>query len=128
MTAPDRDLAPQIAEVREELHRADTKASMLLALAGAGLVVLHDGGVDGLLGTFAVIELVVVLAVLLWVVFPSTRRAPFVRATDPGWEPETPAERMRALSKLAAAKMRRLQIAVVGLLIAVLLIGVDALL
>ncbi len=117
-TAEADHLSDAVAEVRTELGRADSKASMLLALAGAGVAVVAS--TDLITGTepaawivrAGLALLVGAVVVLLSTVRPKLAGAPFMRANAADWRPETPEERMRNLATVAAAKFRRIRLAV----------------
>lgn len=125
---PDH-LAEAVTEVRAELVRADSKASMLLALSGAGVAVAASSdllasdspAVWAIRAGLAV--LVAAVVVLLLVVRPKLAGAPFMTIGTPGWRPETPQERMRNLSAVARAKFTRIRIAVDLLITGVVLLG-----
>ena len=123
-------LTDAVTEVRAELVRADSKAAMLLALSGAAAALAASGpliAVDGLPGVLTragMAALVSAVVVLLLTVRPRLTGAPFMVISAPGWRPETPAERMTALSAIARAKFLRIRMAVDLLVGGVALLGI----
>lgn len=127
-TDPVVPMGAYIKEMRAELARVDAKASMLLALAGAGLAVtapLLAGDAPGHWpvragAAVAVAALLVLLSVVRPRIAPT---APFVALTSPGWEPQGQGERARDLARLTTVKFTRVRLAVDLLTAAVLLVG-----
>ncbi|MGW8528967.1 hypothetical protein [Nocardiopsis sp. NPDC055824] len=122
-------LTSYIEEMRAELARVDAKASMLIALTGAGLAVLSpvlsgEGAGHWVVRAGAVL-LVAALLVLLAVVRPQLARAPFAALdADPAaWAPEEPRERAVKLAAVTSRKFRLVRRAVDLLVLAVLLVG-----
>lgn len=120
-----------IDEIRAELTRADAKAGALTAFGGASLAVLAAGSLlTGETTAHWIIRagalvLVLALFVLLTVVRPNTKNAPFARITaaPDDWEPELVGERLVALAAVATRKFARIRIAVDLLVVAALVIG-----
>ena len=116
-------------EVRGELRRADTKASMLLALAGAGVAVAAssklltaDDTITQALAGGGTAFLVAAVIALLLVVRPRLATAPFMQ--DPSaWRPESPRQRVLNLSAVARLKFTRVRVAVDLLLAGTALLG-----
>ena len=122
-------LTSYIEEMRAELARVDTKASMLIALTGAGLAVLSPALSGNGAGHWVVragaVVLVAALLVLLATVRPQLKQAPFAALDSaPGsWAPEEPRERAVKLATVTSRKFRLVRYAVDLLTVAVLLIG-----
>ncbi|GAB3452667.1 hypothetical protein GCM10027570_31110 [Streptomonospora sediminis] len=123
------DLDTAVEEVRTELGRADSKASMLLALTGAAAAIVATSPLittetaGAWLARAGLAVLVTAVVVLLLVARPRLRSAPFMHAAAGAWRPETPRERMSALSAVARSKFVRIRLAVDLIVVAVLLIG-----
>jgi hypothetical protein len=122
-------LTSYIEEMRAELARVDAKASMLIALTGAGLAVtsplLSGDGAGHWAVRIGAAVAVLALFALLFVVRPKiTKTAPFVALlADPEWAPEGERERAERLAVVTSRKFHVLRLAVDLLILAVLLIG-----
>ncbi|MDA2804550.1 hypothetical protein [Nocardiopsis suaedae] len=128
------ELSEAIEEVRTEVGRIDTKASLLMGLAGAGAGIAASG--DLLTGDEPGVWLVragaaalagATLAALK-AVRPRLARAPFMRnrsvaAPRLALDLESPQERYQALCTVAAAKYKAVRCAVDLIIFAVLTIA-----
>ncbi|MGI5119299.1 hypothetical protein ACQEU5_07110 [Marinactinospora thermotolerans] len=128
--APVADVRAAAEDVRIELGRVDAQSAMLLALAGAAAALVATGPLPEAAGAARVLvgtgaaALIAAVIVLLLAVRPRLKTAPFMRcAAEPEWRPETPRERMAALSAVARSKFLRVRLAVDLLVVAVVLIS-----
>lgn len=119
----------QAQELREDLARTDTKASLLLAGAGALVAVLASGplqtpGIAQWVTGAGMAVIAASAAVLLVTVRPRIG-GPMLAGT-PGWCPETAAARRDNLAELCRTKFYRLRRAIDLLLVGggVSLVGV----
>lgn len=125
----DRALDVELTHVTAEIARCDTKAGLLLALAGAGLAVAGSGVTDyhlpvaaQIVGGCGAAAVVAAIVALLLAVRPDTGGTSPVGW--PRWATCTPdqmrqevredgrAERICALARIAARKMRGIRTAV----------------
>jgi hypothetical protein len=139
---PDDELGTELAAVDAQMARVDTKASVLLGLAGAATTVAL-GALTGLAGAAFVLALLAVAAfaaatvLLVFAVRPAlSSRAPYgfvayatrdraglVAALTGSAEPDRRLDRLAAASRSVLRKYRRVRVAVdllmVGLVLAV---------